>query len=196
MDTIVRFTSPLPVTEVHRYIVMMATEPPLLAGELVVVQPSGWAGWWAQRQRSAWTPGMDVRVVAEDQVVLKLNAGLWQRLLGDTCEVHLRPADNGSDQVLPEPAGTLLTCRWLISPAKQVFLVLIGVAWVIFGVALAAGIFFARHTAVAARIFFLLFGGMNAAVGVLGIWAALRPPDREQRYVLAWLAQVTTAQRQ
>jgi hypothetical protein len=32
--------SPLPVAEAHRRIVMMATERPLLAGELIVVQPS------------------------------------------------------------------------------------------------------------------------------------------------------------
>ena len=56
--------------------------------------------------------------------------------------------------------------------------------------------FFARHTAGAAGIFCLLFGGMNAAVTVLGVRAALRPPDREQRNVLAWLAQVAIAKRQ
>lgn len=74
-------------------------------------------------------------------------------------------------------------------------MVLVGVVWVIFGTALAAGIFFDRHAGIGGRAFFLTFGGLNALAGIFALLGARRPQGPAQRFVLDWLAQVTQAGR-
>lgn len=193
MDTIVRLTSPLPLAEVHRRLGRAAAEPPLADADLVAVQAYGGIWRWAARRHMLLSRGVGVRIAADDQVVLRQRVGAWQWPTGDTCRVQLLTADAGDAAALPEPAGTLLICQWVVPGARQVFLVLVGVAWVIFGMGLAAGILVDRHAGIAGKIFFLAFGGLNALAGIMALRGARRPQALGQRYVLAWLAHVTLA---
>jgi len=192
MDAVMRLTSPLPLAEVRRRIRTATSEPLVPAGDLPSVQPSGWISRRAAQPHMAADRSVHARVGADDLVLLKERAGLWQWSLGDTCRVQLRPPPVGDAGPRPEPAGTLLICEWIVSPARVVFMALVGVVWAIFGVALAIGIFFDRHAGIAAKIFLVLFGCLNAMVGFLALWGAPRPQVRGRRDLLAWLKQTTS----
>jgi hypothetical protein len=193
MASVVRLTSPLPLAEIHRRLGGAAAGPPLPDGDPVADQAYGRVWQWAARRHMLLRRRVRVRVIADDEVVLRQRAGAWPWWPGDTCRVRLLAADAAGAGAPPGPAGTLLICHWAVPAARQAAMVLAGAAWVIFGMALAVAILADRHAGTGGRIFFLGFGGLNALAGVLALRGARRPQIIGQRFVLAWLAQVIQA---
>lgn len=191
VDSVVRLISPLPPAEVRKRIAGAAKSKPLLGHRGLAAArkvPWGMSSWMRPRADQ----GVRARLAADDEVVLEQWIQFMDRLTTDSCRVELLPLRRGHGHE-PLAGGTLLTCHFFVPAAKQAAKVLTGLFLLVFGLALAIGIFRDARADTGAKVMFLLFGVAMAAVGVIGLSGVRPRARRSQQYVLSWLEQVVTA---
>ncbi len=193
VGSIVRLISPFPPAEVRERIAGEAKSKPLL-GHWGLARPD--LGFWGlcSWRRLRRDQGVRARFVADDEVVLEQWTQFMDRLAIDSCRVGLIPLERGYGQE-PSAGGTVLACHFFVPAAKRAATVLIGLFVLALGLGLAVGILRDARADAGGKVLFLLFGGVMAVAGVLGLSGVRPRARRSQQYVLSWLEQVVTASR-
>jgi hypothetical protein len=182
----VRLISPFPPDEVKARMAHAARSKPLL-GHWGSAGPANPIIWMRLRRDQ----GVRARFVADNQVLLEQWIQVMDRLTVDSCRVELTPLERGE----PSPGGTLIVCHFFVPAARQAVKIVMGGLWLVFGLAFVIGSLADTKATAGGRAFLLLFGGANAAVGVLGLYGVRPRARRSQEYVLSWLEQAVTANR-
>ena len=190
-DLVVRLLSPLPPAEVRERIARRAQSKPLL-GHWGFAQPQPRLPGISRWTRLRGDQGVRARLVADDEVVLEQWIQVMDRLTVDSCRVELVPSEPGGGHG-HAARGTVLVCHFFVPGAKQAIKVITGLFMLVFGLAVAIAIFRDHRADAAGKALFLSFGGAMTVVGVLALAGTQPRSRRSQRYVLAWLEQVTAA---
>jgi hypothetical protein len=186
-----RLVSPLPRDEVRRRIAAAARsgyapgDAVTLRDDSIPLLASGPVPWklraWSRAYRDQ---GVRARFVIDDEVVLEPWMDMFDRLSVDACRVRLGPARRTTKQ---EPAPpTALVCEFFVPDARQYPKVMLGIVWTVVGLSLAVGGVLMVPANPIPAIFFVIFGGLMALVGIISVSGARPIAGPSHEYVLTW----------